>query len=413
MVKGDYQDRARGMLVGLAVGDALGAPYEFGYTSELIKERGDEISHLHSSMILPAGAWTDDTSMALCLADSLLEKDGYDSYDVMDKFRKWVVFGYRSFDGKPAFDVGTQTANAVGRFHRYPVIAKNEPKTESAGNGAIMRLAPIVLAAISPDKQYDELKNNDGVSKDIKSRYRERKIKDLDLTNLTELAVLSCRETHNSFAAEIVTEMFSIALFTAMYAEEKSDVRFFADKCCYLESQGYDEFRIYHNHLLIDRAYNADPEELCDLGGYIVDAFAIALWGFLHSETFKDGMIKVIQLGGDTDTNAACYGQLAGAYYGYESIPKEWRDKVQASEELVGLADRLFKMKKCPILKTRFEDNDYFVAPDGDYEAYKPELTEEPKKENNTKQLKKSDNIQSFGELLRERFGKTDEKSKK
>ena len=74
MVKGDYQDRARGMLVGLAVSDALGAPYEFGYTSDLIEERGDEISHLHSSMILLTGAWTDDASMALCLADSLIEK---------------------------------------------------------------------------------------------------------------------------------------------------------------------------------------------------------------------------------------------------------------------------------------------------------------------------------------------------
>ena len=363
MIKGDYQDRARGMLVGLAIGDALGAPYEFGYTSDLIKERGDEISHLHSSMILPAGAWTDDTSMALCLADSLIENGGYDSYDIMNRFRNWVVYGYRSFDESPAFDVGTQTANAIGRFHRNPIISRNEPKTESAGNGAIMRLAPVVLAGVSPDAKYEELQNDGGVSEKVQARYRERKIKDLDLTNLTELAVLSCRETHNSFAAEIVTEMFSLALFTALYAEKKSDVRFFADKCYYLESQGYDEFRIYHNHLLIDRAYNADPEELCNLGGYIVDAFAIALWGFLHSDSFEDGMIKVIQLGGDTDTNAACYGQLAGAYYGYKAIPKEWRDGIMSGDELVALADKLFAMKKCPIIRTRFEDNDNFKAP--------------------------------------------------
>lgn len=110
------------------------------------------------------------------------------------------------------------------------------------------------------------------------------------------------------------------------------------------------------------------------LGGYIVDAFAIALWGFLHSDSFGDGMIKVIQLGGDTDTNAACYGQLAGAYYGYKAIPKEWRDGIMSGDELVALADKLFAMKKCPIIRTRFEDNDNFEEPDGEHEIYQPTL---------------------------------------
>ena len=325
MINGDYQDRARGMLVGLAVGDALGAPYEFGYTSELIKERGDEIAHLHSSMILPTGAWTDDTSMALCLADSLLEKDGYDSYDIMDKFRKWVVFGYRSFDEKPAFDVGTQTANAIGRFHKYPVIAKDEPKTESAGNGAIMRLAPIVIANASS----------------------------LDLEHTLKMAELSCRETHDSIMAIAVTRIFAKALYYALQRKEKREI---VDYCKEkVLGKGYDN--------LFGRALEKDGEILKNLGGYIVDAFTIALWGFLRSNTFRDGMIEVIRLGGDTDTNAACYGQLAGAYYGYEAIPKEWRDNIQAGDELVELADKLFGMKKCPVLKTRFEDDDHFVAP--------------------------------------------------
>ena len=74
-------------------------------------------------------------------------------------------------------------------------------------------------------------------------------------------------------------------------------------------------------------------------------------------------MIKVIQLGGDTDTNAACYGQLAGAYYGYKAIPKEWRDGIMSGDELVALANKLFAMKKCPIIRTRFEDNDNFKEP--------------------------------------------------
>lgn len=402
----DYLDRARGMIVGLAVGDALGAPYEFGYTSELIRERGDEIAHFHDSMILPAGAWTDDTSMALCLADSLLEHGSYDSYDIMNKFRDWVNFGYRSFDGKPAFDVGIQTSNAIGRYHRDPIIHKDEIKTESAGNGAIMRLAPIVLAGISPDEEYKELQERYDIDKNDWKRYRMRRINNLDLTNLTELAVLSCRETHNSYAAEVVTEMFSITLFTAMYSKDKSDIRFFADKCYRLENQGYDEFRIYNNHSLIHRAFKSDSSELRDLGGYIVDAFAIALWGLLHTNTFRDGMLEVIRLGGDTDTNAACYGQLAGAYYGYKAIPKEWRDNVLKADELVEIADRLFKMKECSIIRSRFEDNEHFGMPknrnslafESEQTVIKPELKEDEKL------LRKEDNIQSIGEIIKERF---------
>ena len=99
------RDRARGMLVGLAVGDALGAPVEFGYTSQSIAALGDKIEHFQSSPLGPAGTWTDDTSMALCLADSLIEKNGYDSFDIMGKYRHWMLDGYRTCDGLPAADV--------------------------------------------------------------------------------------------------------------------------------------------------------------------------------------------------------------------------------------------------------------------------------------------------------------------
>ena len=95
-------------------------------------------------------------------------------------------------------------------------------------------------------------------------------------------------------------------------------------------------------------------------GGYIVDTFAIALWGLQNFKNFKDGMMAVIRLGGDTDTNAACYGQLAGAYYGYEAIPEEWRKGVYLSDELVKIADELLEMDECVIKRTRFEDDEFF-----------------------------------------------------
>jgi ADP-ribosyl-[dinitrogen reductase] hydrolase len=322
MTTGKLQDKARGMLIGLAIGDALGAPVEFGCSSRTICHMGDKIEHFQDCPAYPAGAWTDDTSMALCIADSLLEKGGYDSYDIMKRFSLWIYEGYRTFDGEPAIDVGNQTRIAVDVFQTNPIVPIDEPKTESAGNGAIMRLAPIIIANTSSN----------------------------DLEQTLKMAELSCRETHNSVTAIAVTKVFAKALYYALQGEEKDKI---IEKCKKgILGKGYDN--------LFGRALEKSGESLKDLGGYIVDCFAIALWGLINYNNFKDGMLAIIRLGGDTDTNAACYGQLAGAYYGYETIPDEWKDKVYSSIEIVNIADKLLNMKKCPIIKTRFEEDEHF-----------------------------------------------------
>ncbi len=100
-MKKNSQAQLQGMLLGLAIGDALGAPIEHGYTSDEIVARKEELRHMHNEAHFPRGVWTDDTSMALCLADSLLECGGYDSWNVMDKYCKWQSEGYRSY-----FDYG-------------------------------------------------------------------------------------------------------------------------------------------------------------------------------------------------------------------------------------------------------------------------------------------------------------------
>ena len=307
-----FQDRARGMLVGLAVGDALGAPVEFlpGPSDIHIKEMGDEIAHYHENMRLPLGVWTDDTEMALCLADSLLASGGYDSYDIMMKFTAWCDNGYRTYDGKPAVDVGAQTARAIDDFKTHPVVFEDDA-TESAGNGAIMRLAPVIIASI-------------GAS---------------DINATARLAVLSARETHNSETVEMVTEVFAEVLYKICQGADKKEISKFVNSKMEVEK---------------------DSNRLCNLGGYVVDTFTIALFGLLNFDNFQDGMLGVIRLGGDTDTNGAVYGQLAGAYYGYSGIPKEWREGVYLASELVEIADKLAKMDKCPVLATRFEGDENF-----------------------------------------------------
>lgn len=360
-----YQDKARGMLVGLAVGDALGAPVEFlpDPSDVCIKEMGDRIEHFHKNYRAPEGVWTDDTEMALCIADSLLVNNGYDSYDIMRRFQAWSEEGYQTYDGKPAADVGMQTSRAIDNFIAHPVVSKGYPKTESAGNGAIMRLAPIIIANTFPRKKYPTLKDgykNGSLVVNPKRNHGEYvDIKDIEPT--LKMAELSCRETHNSIAACAVTEMFASCVYCALHGLEKRNIATYSSR--WVMDERYDKFLIDNYDTLIGRALKPDEDRLCNLGGYIVDAFTIALWGLLNFKNFKDGMIAVIKLGGDTDTNGAIYGQLAGAYYGYKAIPEESRKNVYQAGELVEIADNLLEMPECPFIRTRFEDDDNFEEP--------------------------------------------------
>lgn len=312
------QNKIRGMLVGLAVGDALGANLEFTISSH--RDVTDDKIAMRDGM-WPKGAWTDDTSMALCLGNSLVECGGYNSYDVMEKYRKWVKEGYCSYDNKPAGDVGIQTLSASERFENEPFIGKYDQRSERAGNGTIMRLAPVVIATTS-----------------------------LPINDIVKLAQISARETHYSWEAEAGAEVFAAMLCRAMELEDKEEI-------IHVEKFSTDE--IYDG--ILERVLKGSEKDrkvyLKDLGGYVVDALAIALWGFRNFNGFEDGMRAVIKLGGDTDTNGAIYGQLAGAYYGYEAIPEVWRKDLLREGEIKELADRLLALEECPILRTRFEED--------------------------------------------------------
>lgn len=357
-------DKSRGMFLGLAIGDALGAPVEFlpGPGSLYIEEMGDKIAHFHDNYRNPKGVWTDDTEMALCIADSLLVNQGYDSYDIMRRFRAWVKEGYRTYDDKPAADVGLQTTRAINEFNRHPVVPKDYPKTTSAGNGAIMRLAPIIIANTFPDKKYPTLKDSyekGNLVIEPKEDKDSEFIDQPDIDPTLKMAALSCRETHDSVAAITTTVLFATTLYCALHGLSKNNIAAYCSRWMHLGIE-YDDFWVANTDALVGRALDKHPTKFKDLGGYIVDTFAISLWGLLHYDNFKDGMLAVIRLGGDTDTNAACYGQLAGAYYGYENIPAEWRNGVYKSDEIIQIADDLLEIPKCPILKSRFEDDDYF-----------------------------------------------------
>ncbi len=308
----DLKSRTEGAMIGLAVGDALGAPVEFGYSSRDIISLGERLEEFRDTVLGPAGTWTDDTSMTLCLADSLIEKDKYNSVDVMTRYYNWMAKGYRTPDGKPAADVGVQTQRALTDFRREGIVPAK--KSDSVGNGCIMRIAPIVIFNL--EKPLEEV---------------------------LEIAKKSCIDTHNSIGAIASTELMAAALYLIFKGEEKTKILEQA-----IQSVKEPELKGFldRDDHLHNRIFDKTGDSLRDLGGYAIDCFDIAMWGLLNFADFEHGLLGVIRLGGDTDTNGAVFGQLAGAYYGYESIPEKWRDKVCLADEIKEIANNLSKEKK-------------------------------------------------------------------
>jgi len=313
----DFLSCARGALVGLAVGDALGTTNEFQPAGSF-----EPISDMVGGGVfrLEPGQWTDDTSMALCLADSLLALNRYDSYDVMERYDRWRKDGYRSSTGT-CFDIGNQVMRSLWDFHENPRIPKGAPRSTSAGNGAIMRLAPVVIAG-----------------------FEEREIREIVVT-----AGLSARETHYSVEAEAATEVFAALLVGALlgWAPER-----IVDVAWASTGAAFDD--------VAARVISADPAERAswesETSGYIVHGLRLAVHGLLDFPSFKDATLAIANMGGDSDTNAAIYGQLGGAFYGIEAIPASWRSTLYQGEEIDQLACDLVDLRlEAP--RTRFDED--------------------------------------------------------
>ena len=312
-----FLSRARGALVGLAVGDALGTTNEFQPAGSF-----EPISDMVGGGVfrLEPGQWTDDTSMALCLADSLLALNRYDSYDVMERYDRWRKDGYRSSTGT-CFDIGNQVMRSLWDFHENPRIPEGAPRSTNAGNGAIMRLAPVVIAG-----------------------FEEREIREIVVT-----AGLSARETHYSVEAEAATEVFAALLAGALLGWAPEHI---INVGWASTGPAFDE--------MAARVISDDPAERAswesETSGYIVHGLRLAVHGLLDFPSFKDAALAIANLGGDADTNCAIYGQLGGAFYGIEAIPASWRSTLYQGEEIDALTQSLVELRLEEPL-TRFDED--------------------------------------------------------
>lgn len=291
------QDRYAGSLLGLACGDALGTTVEFKARGSFMPLRGIVGK---GPFGLAAGQWTDDTSMALCLAESLVE-NRYDVIDQMERYVRWWREGYWSATGR-CFDIGNTTRAALASFERTrnPYAGSTEPDT--AGNGSLMRLAPVVLF-FHP------------VEEDVR-RY----------------AADHSRTTHAAAEAVECCQLLAHAVSRALSGVPKHDLLEGAlawlteDKVATIAA---GEFR--------DK-----PAEAIRGSGYAVESLEAALWCVHQTENYREAVLAAANLGDDADTTAAIAGQIAGALYGVEAIPREWRQILHRREDILDLARRLY-----------------------------------------------------------------------
>ena len=304
----DLQDHYRGALLGLAVGDAVGTTLEFLRPSSF-PPIDDMVGG--GPFNLAAGEWTDDTSMALCLATSLVECRGFDARDQMERYVRWHQEGYLSVTGS-CFDIGGTVSAALRHFLKKgdPYAGSVEPET--AGNGSLMRLAPVPLFFAA------------------------------NAELAIERAAESSRTTHGAQSAVDACRYFAGLLIGALWGVGKETLL----APCYCPVA--DCWRKTPLCPEIDDVASGSfkrrrPPEIRGTG-YVVASLEAALWAFHSTTDFRTGCLAAANLGDDADTTAAIYGQIAGAYYGSEGIPLAWRERLAQADLITTLADRLFEM---------------------------------------------------------------------
>ena len=273
----DLPDRYAGTLLGLACGDAVGTSVEFcprGTFSPLVDMVGG------GPFNLVPGQWTDDTSMALCLAESLLTKNGFDAKDQMGRYLNWWQWGYMSSTGE-CFDIGNTVRQALLKYQQtnQPFAGSIEPET--AGNGSLMRLAPVVLFYYPSHHE------------------------------IAKFTVASSCTTHSAPEATECCQLLGELIAKALSGKPKAEI-LGASQTTFSEEKVRS---------IAAGEYRFKTREQIAGTGYSVASLEAALWCFWRSESFESAILEAANLGDDADTTAAIAGQLAGAFYGESGIP--------------------------------------------------------------------------------------------
>ena len=290
------RDRALGAFLGLAIGDAVGTTLEF--CSRDTQPRVVDMSG-GGPFALPPGAWTDDTAMALALADSLASTGTLDCRDLMDRFVRWWRNGEYSCTGT-CFDIGNATREALDRYLHTgdPFAGSTHPRT--AGNGSLMRLAPVALRFWN------------------------------DRSRLIDTAADQSRTTHGAEEAVDACRAFAELLAEAIAGSPRSAL---------LVPRPFEGAPAIAG--IMAGSWRGRPRNEIRSSGYVVHTLEAALWSVARTGDFQSAVLLAANLADDADTVAAVTGQLAGALYGLSGIPDLWLDRLAWKDRLLETAQRL------------------------------------------------------------------------
>lgn len=306
-------------LIGLAVADALGVPVEFRSREEL---KADPVSGMraYGTYNQPAGTWSDDSSMAFCIAESIAK--GYKLEEVAENFVRWKYDNYWCPHGE-LFDIGNQTSSAIGRLRELLAAGRegelNQLHSDDPmdnGNGSLMRCIPLLF--LIQNEALDE---------------QFRLIK--------EASAL----THGHIRSAIACLFYLLIAEYILNGQEKKAAYLAA--CQQLKIWMQDQEIVEEEQMVFAKVLSGnihlEQEDNIQSDGYVMHSLEASLWCFLRFGDYASAVLAAVNLGRDTDTTAAITGGLAGLYYGLDLIPEDWINTIARLEDIYELADRVEK----------------------------------------------------------------------
>ena len=291
-------------MFGLAIADAVGVPVEFKSRTQL---KNNPLTDMvgYGTHQQPPGTWSDDSSMAIATMDSINECESVDYTDIMKKFSEWVTQSKYTATGD-FFDIGITTSNAIHNFREgiNPVLC-GENNIRSNGNGSLMRILPVVLYSYYnnlSDEEDIELINNTS-----------------SLTHAHEISRLGCK-IYSDYLKKILSGKSKEQAYNELSANS-------------YEKDYSKESIDYYKRMFDGSLANVEESEI-NSSGFVVDTLEASIWANLTSNNYQEAVLKAVNLGDDTDTVGAVTGSIAGILYGYENIPKKWRDNLKSKEYL-------------------------------------------------------------------------------
>ncbi len=305
-------EQIKAVMIGYAIGDALGVPVEFCEREELIENPVVDMRG-YGTHPVPAGSWSDDTSMSIAALDSLA-KGKVNLEEIMENFIKWVEDGKYTPTGE-SFDIGRTCLQAIRAY----LICHNTSECGqtgeySNGNGSLMRIHPFALFAFAKGMTL-------GKSLDV---IREGSL----LTHAHPRSIYGCG-------------IYSMVLWDILNGADKTKIPSAIENASVLFDGIYPEESDHYEWAFNKKLASKSVDEISG-SGYVVNTLEAALWCILTTNSYKECVLRAVNLGKDTDTVAAIAGGLAGVLYGYDSIPQKWKDTLIKREYIESLCEKAF-----------------------------------------------------------------------